>query len=402
MTSKLSDGNTEKVTELVTQLSVTTDNKIFNFNLHECFELKKHLTFIGPLTDDVQLVLDIQNGTVGWSVNKPFVVTGIILKMETIPSAIYHVFITARTLFGSKIMMRIRNHEPEMFLTSQTTWKIGTEETHSVCFRALSNQTELIIFNDIDGDIPLNPFAFTMNNLTIIPDCFMCQGYMTGPTGITGPTGPIGPTGPHGLEFPGPTGPTGQTGPTGIGQIGPQGLIGNQGPQGFNGPMGLSSNIIGTQGPQGLDGFIGMGGAIGNNGMLGFTGNQGMPGYSGNGGGFYMNWTRGNAAVVATTLITYRKVGDRVTLNIPTFVVNAGGINSTLNSTNNFPLIIRTSISDFYYLTGIAVINSVATTVLYKIGPNSITIYKTLDSTSFYLNTDDITIPSQSFTYLAL
>lgn len=417
MTSKLFDGNTQKITEMVTQLAVKNtdnqpDNKLFNFNLHECFELKHHLTFFNQLTDTTQLVLDIPNGTLGWSTNSNNTnLNGIILQMETIPSFVYHVFITGRTLFGSKIIMRISNHTPELYLTSPSIWKIGTEETHSVCFRALSNRTDLILFTDpsfaFDKQLlsnhcyPLNPFAFTMNNLTIIPDNFMCQGYMTGPTGATGPTGPIGPTGPDGLNFPGPTGTTGPTGPLGIGNQGVQGAEGNRGLQGFNGSIGAVSTITGPQGLQGLLGFNGISGAIGNLGLVGYDGYQGPTGYDGIEGSFNVNWTRGDDTVIATTLLSYKKVGLQVTLTIPTFTSNPVISNGTLNSSNNFPTPIRTNISLFFYVLGIAIINSVATTMLFKIGPDSIIIYKTLESTSYFVSSDTIVIPTQSFTYLS-
>jgi len=392
--------DTREITRLITEtatrsVSENPDDRIFNFNLNECFELKHNMRFFTPLTNDAELIYDHQNSTLAWSTNVPLAETGIILRMETIPSSVYHVFIKASTLLGPKLIMRVRNRTPELNLTTESVWKIGTEETHSVCFRALTNETDLVIINEVDCCLPVVPFAFIMNNLTIIPDCFMCQGFLLGPTGPTGFTGqsPFGPSGPQGLE--GPQGPLG---------TGDQGFIGFQGFTGATGNKGIrgtTSTITGSQGAQGAIGFAGISGAIGANGVDGFQGSQGLQGYSGTQGTFVVSWTVGsNTSVpVATSNITYEKIGLSVTLTVPTFIVGMLGTNSALNGSMNFPSEIRTTTNKFMYLPGLIYVNATAMSNTFQLGPNRIIIYKTLDPTSFFSGTDYINIPTQTFTY---
>lgn len=434
MTEPNSDLVTKTISNLVVKsISGDPDDKIFNFNLHECFNLHQHLTYIDRLTKDVHLVLDEMNGTLAWGTNVPRKETGIILRMETIPSLIYHLFIKGKTIYGTQVMMRIRNHLPEIYLSPELVWKIGAEETKTVCFRALSHQTDLIMFTDTDCALPLVPFAYTMTMLNIIPDCIICKGFIEGPTGPGGNQGPVGLTGPDGFigatGVEGPTGPDGVDGP--VGSAGPQGSTGPIGPIGAFGPFGEPGSDLGPTGAQGRTGPFGFMGAIGSmgtsgdaglvgppgaagfSGTAGFPGNQGSTGAQGPvgiigpqgafgvdpvNGSYISSWNRGGPALAITT-ITYQIIGNQVTLTVPEFTAGATLLNSPINGSSNLPAEIQTGGSDFVFFPMLVLIDGSPTMVSFRVGPIQLIIFGALDAGGLFANTVNVDIPTQSFTY---
>ena len=201
--------------------------RLFNFNLNSCFDSTTdgHLEFIEVLTTDANIFLDKKAKTLAWGTKVPRVETGIQLRLSTVPGVVYHVFCTGQLFLGNKVFLRIKNRNPIIYLSQEVTWKIGNDESKSFCFRALSHQTDLIIFTPTDCVQPLAPFGFTLKYLSIIPDCIMCKGYIEGPTGLPGPAGPAGPEGNPGHSAKGTTGAIGSTG-----TLGPSGSTGPLGP----------------------------------------------------------------------------------------------------------------------------------------------------------------------------
>lgn len=360
------------------------NTRIFNFNTYQCYDssLDGHLSYFDVLDCDATIYVDKKAKTLAWGTNIPRKETGVQLRLSTIPGVVYHIFFTGQLTMGNQVFMRIKNRNPILYLTREVTWKIGDQETESVCFRALSHQTDLIMFTDKDCVQDLAPFAFTIFHLNIIPECFMCKGYVEGPPGLSGPQGEPGVVGQPGITFTGPSGPTGPSGVEGpTGSLGPQGSDGPIGPIGPIGPPGVQGQQQGNQGPVGRTGQFGFGGQIGAlgptgvqggigprgnpadgmalgpgpDGVTGPTGPQGDPGDIGptgpaNGGevssgSFVIEFVRNPPGpppdppepVLVTTSIEYDQIGNQVTITILGFVVGAGGLDNV--PITGFPIV---------------------------------------------------------------
>jgi hypothetical protein len=414
--------------------------KIFNFNFNKCYDstMDGHLEFFDILNTYATVFLDKKSKTLAWGTNIPRVETGVQLRMSTIPGMIYHVFVTGQLFLGNEIFLRIKNHNPVLYLNSDATFKIGTDESKSFCFRALSHQTDLIMITPVDCSLPLAPFGFTLKYLTIIPDCFMCKGYIDGPTGLIGPAGEPGSRGKNGLIFIGPVGPAGpegiigESGTTGLdgppgppGPRGPIGLMGSPslmtGPQGFPGPEGPTGfmGIIGSRGQEGQPGRVGTVGlqgaaniVIGATGATGSTGEIGFTGHTGDPGAIIADFEhasytaelfRGNISPVAIIDIQNQRTGNMVTVDIPEFTAGSSGVSSPIVSDLSVPVSIQPSTKNYILCTVIVTGNEPPTppnalSCIIQFGPSVIIIYKGLTTQSF-LATDDILFPNQSFTY---
>ena len=414
--------------------------KLFNFNFHQCYDstIDGQLEFFDVLNTSATIFLDKKAKILAWGTNIPRVETGVQLRMSTIPGMLYHVFVTGQLFLGNEVYLRIKNHNPVLYLNSDTTFKIGTDESKSFCFRALSHQTDLIMITPTDCFMPLAPFGFSLKYLTIIPDCFMCKGYIDGPTGLIGPVGSPGSRGNNGLIVQGPVGPDGptgdqgETGPEGgegpVGPVGPRGPIGPMGtpssltgPQGFAGPQGLTGfmGIIGSRGPEGPVGRVGATGPLGpantvtgGTGLVGETGDIGLVGATGPTGPavsdfeldqFTMDLMRGDPSPVAIVNVQYQRTGNMVTIDIPQFTAGSTGFIIPIVSDNSLPASIQPSTKNYILCTVIITGNEpptppTPTSCIIQIGPSLIIIYKGLVTQGF-LGTDDVVFPRQSFTY---
>tara|TARA_R100001163_G_scaffold65354_1_gene62239 strand:+ start:1881 stop:3215 length:1335 start_codon:yes stop_codon:yes gene_type:complete len=412
--------------------------RIFNFNFEQCYDSNQdgHLEFFEVLDTNSTIYLDKKSKTLAWGTNIPRVQTGIQLRMSTIPGQIYHLFCTAQLFLGNKIFMRVKNRNPVLFLSRAVTWKIGDSQTETVCFRALSHETNLIFITDVDCVVSLAPFGHTLTNLTIIPDCYMCKGYIEGPTGLPGPQGAIGVQGEMGTAETGPVGPIGPLGPVGaVGMTGPQGpdgeageigpigvqgevgtalgpqgdvgIIGASGINGFIGPPGERGDV-GEQGPQGVPGVDnGFTGGIGPTGDMGFTGMAGSIGPMGPLGGdsesgsFVLGFNRGGP-ISAFVDIQYRIIGRVCTLFLPEFIQGAQLFSGPINS-EVMPMQVRPT--NTINLTTIIIFTQAnpplpptARLVPVQITPGIIIIFRDFTYNSFN-NFDDVEIPTTTLTY---
>lgn len=415
-------------------VSALPDDCLFNFCLDECFYLNQNLSLFKPITDDVKIAIDHNNGTIAWGTNFPRRLTGVILRLQVIPSLIYHLFIDAKVLLGTEVKMFIRNHLPEVNLSQEQVWKIGNLESKSVCFRALTHQVDILFLTVVDCVLPLVPFAHVISSLTIIPDTKFCPGYFNGQTGLTGFTGINGVNGEAGLigeiGLAGDQGPEGATGL--IGSDGSIGSVGSQGSQGFIGSVGFVGDqtgatgfqgitgpfgLMGAMGSVGFQGVQGFGGVQGNQGEVGDLGFQGPHGFQGNMGdmgdggvtgplgilvvndSFFTSWSRGGPPL-AFTLINYVRIGNRVTIQIPEFTAGASVSGSPLNASTSLPPDIQTGITDFFLFPIVVEVDTVPTMVSMRIGPVQMEIYSTLDTGGFFGETQTVVVPAQTLTYL--
>lgn len=416
---------------------MSTTKLLFNFNTHHCYTLPEHFMYWEPCNDQTELILD--EGKVGFSYDESREAGGIVLKMQTIPSEVYHLFLTGQVINGDKVIMRVMNPEPEINLSPEIVWKIGGPETRSVCFRALSSKTNLVIKTNVECDLDFAPYCFIVHALEIIPDCLICKGYIEGPQGITGAQGPPGAPGispspgPQGIEgtagptgstgMIGPSGPIGSQGPTGLSggigtvgapndQPGPQGPIGSPGDQGIVGSIGplgpqgapgpqRSIGAVGSQGPQGLDGPDG---PIGLEGVQGSQGPAGSPGLvvgdNVTTGSFFGLWTRNGLDVVGI-LFEWQRTEQVVTLLSPGFTSFPIGVIVSPLPLNAGPLPVEIQTLVFqesWFPITINLNGSDIETAIKIGGPSAITIYRSLAFDGF-LGTDTVIVPSISLTY---
>ena len=91
---------------------------IFNFNENDTFELTndEDILYFRPLTPDTQLILNQVNNTVAFHYNNSRTPGGIFVRLGTIPSEVYHIFITGQTIIGNEIDMWVQNNCPELNL----------------------------------------------------------------------------------------------------------------------------------------------------------------------------------------------------------------------------------------------------------------------------------------------
>lgn len=421
--------------------------KLFNFNVHGSYYLPDHLKYWDRCNDKTELILDYNAGKVAFKYFDPREKGGIILRMQTIPSEIYHLFLTGQVVNGDFVTFRVVNTEPEFFLSPEITWKIGHEEVRTVCFRALSNKTHLIIKTNVDCFLNYAPYSFIIHSLDIIPDANMCKGYIEGPQGLTGSQGPVGAAG-NDPDF-AASGPEGETGPDGI-----TGDIGNQGRRGFIGPIGIQGTVgpigppgsesgntgppgptgvqgimgpmgpLGSQGPIGPLGLIGDFGTIGSagppgaTGTLGIDGPQGPTGYLGppglnlgdniTTGSFSGSWSRGGVGPVGPVTMNWQKVGDVVTLHSPAFPFPSLPVpgSAALVFNNPLPLEIRTQVQQQSWFTTIIEDNGgtgpaapFVETVFQLGGPAGIIIYKSGVLDSFFPGDTVDVFPAVTLTY---
>ncbi len=440
MSQTLEDRATPMLNDKVNEpISGDISPKIFNFNFHKCYDstLDGHLEFFDILNTYATIFLDKKAKTLAWGTNIPRVETGVQLRLSTIPGVIYHVFITGQLFLGNEICLRIKNHNPVLYLNSDSIFKIGADESKSFCFRALSHQTDLIMITPVDCAMPLAPFGFTLKYLTIIPDCFMCKGYVEGGTGIAGPPGEPGPLGKPGLLIPGPAGPEGPIGLTGpqgsLGLTGPIGSVGPRGPLGLTGNPSITPGPEGFEGDQGATGFMGIIGALGDQGFLGPVGPEGMigeanttvgptgptgpTGITGPTGGtgpdgplttnaetgeFTVEFYRGEPDPVQIVNIQYQKLNNMVTISIPAFTAGPTGFGVPLLSTVILPVSIQPSVKNYILCTAILTTSPnppVPTSCLLQFGPGVLFIYRDL-VTSGFSAVESIFFPSQSFTFI--
>jgi len=428
------------------------NTRIFNFNTHQCYDstIDGHLGYFDVLDCDTTIYVDNKAKTLAWGTNIPRKETGVQLRLSTIPGVVYHMFFTGQLTLGNQVFLRIKNRNPIIYLSSEITWKIGDQESKTACFRALSHQTDLIIFTDTDCVQDLAPFAFTVFHLTIIPECYMCKGYIEGPPGLAGPQGAPGVSGTPGITFTGPSGPIGPSGIEGpTGSTGPQGALGLTGPQGPVGPVGVQGiqpGPDGSQGPTGPYGFFGAVGALGPTGAQGSVGPIGTPapgvglgpgpdGETGDPGpmgdlghigptgptnsgtitsGSFMIAFRRDVPgppqpALGVTTVFYEKIGSEVTLKVCEFTVGAGGASSPISS-DSFSSVadpfvaaggIGPSAGPRIYPVNI-ILNGTPTLIMFTItgGVGSFIFYRTLSQVASFLNTDVVEFPSVSLTYL--
>lgn len=423
---------------LIEQALSGSENQLeFNFNIFDCYDLHEHWNFWDKITDEVQLTKN--ENRVSFRYDDRFKSSGIILRMTTIPSEIYHLFITGQVINGYQVFLRVRNRNPVLYLSPEITWKIGHEETRTACFRALSHHTDIIIFTDVNCSINLSPFVFTISSMHIIPDCLMSKGFISGPTGVVGTQGLQGAQGPSGGEIGGPQGVTGMTGSQGA--IGNQGSVGDVGSQGDQGALGLvgeasmtlgfqglqgaqgESGIIGPLGPMGPQGFQGLAGFMGIMGDMGFMGNVGMQGFMGfpgpmgpqgvtgpqafidggnvNRGGEFISFSRGITPVVASVFIYYQITGDSVTVRIPPFITGPSTPAAALTALISAPL--NTSVGKQVRYPVTISVDGVERTVAMDIGPGAINIYADISGLAGVFGAlQTIETRNMTFTYLAI
>ena len=431
--------SSSKLSELIINEAITgIDNqKVFNFNIFDCYYLHDHFEFWDKLSDDVKLFFETETGRVSFRYDERYKSSGIILRMVTIPSEIYHIFITGQVINGYKIFMRVRNQTPELFLDSEVSWKIGHEETRASSFRALTSHTDIIIFTQVDCSVNISPSIFSITELNIIPDCLMSKGYIEGPTGSQGITGVQGSQGISGNEVPGQIGSIGPEGFQGL--IGSQGLIGlfgNQGPEGQIGLVGQASvqagssglrgrlgptGIMGSIGPIGSQGIVGQQGLKGPTGLIGQTGPIGPQGPTGPIGttgpvgpsgpeGFvigdnvipgtsFISWFR-SAALIASTQIAWQKTGNIVTLVIPGFISGPSTISAGLVAT--LPVEVHTSNDKNLKIPTIISIDGTINQVALLVGPTTLTILKDIDGAANFTAFESIEVFTMTIQYLGI
>lgn len=357
---------------------------IFNFAINDAFYLSQDASYVTAFPG-TEMVIGVNN-VVGFIVNKNIKQGGVFIKLGTVPSDTYHVFVTGKLLLGSRVEMNIYNVDPEMRLSQPQTWFMSTSNNlKTVSFKALTYQT-IITFKTYE-DICLNysPFEFILSQLTILSDQIILPGY------FDAPTGPVGPTGPQGIAIPGPTGPTGPTGWASM----------------IVGPTGLEEGPVGPTGEPGKIGKIGKIGYAGEQGPMGPEGIMGPPGVRGAAGPTgpstdvildltqQVDWFRGSLLVLENSPIYYQKTNDQVVLSIDAFsFFNADPTNGILNS-SILPADIQSPITIRYPC--IIELNGVNVQSVLDIS-NKIFIYKNL-SLNRFLSTDSVGFPMQTFTY---
>ena len=386
-------------------------NSIFNFNIFACFKLSEHMSFILPQSKNTELLLDMNQGIVAFKHHDSRNAGGIILRMGTIPSEIYHVFITGQLLLGDKTSMVIRNNSPVLNLAPTRLWQMGCEEVRTVCFTALGHRTDLLITTNVHCFSNTAPYEFIITQLDILPDSLMCQGFIKGITGNIGLTGAVGSIGSQGIDVVGSTGSTGSTAP-----LGPQGLVGPSGPPGLNGvigsiggigPLGVPGTVrgeTGVIGPAGSGGGMGLMGVLGPTGFVGLTGSQGSAGFIVGQNVFSsaisLSWTRGTNVTVAFSILNINITGEIVTVRLNAFVsIGIAGVNACLQSIS-LPSQIRTAVNRDSYFPCILEVNGVSVESVINIGPSVIRIFSDVTLNCLFLPTDVVLFATQVFTYI--
>jgi hypothetical protein len=392
---------------------------VFNFNLNQVFNSTENIVFFQPINAETQVLVNPNTGLVGFRYGNSKVPGGLILKMATIPGEIYHIFTTGQVIVGNTVQMKVRNPCPEIHLGCDVSWLIGAEEVRSICFQALGNLTDVIFTTDKQCFCNLAPYEYLIQNMTIIPDTYMCQGYIKG---TTGPTGHVGATGVQGVQGVTTTGQQGFIGPPG-----PQGTVGSHG---FQGTVGKSGNIggigapgiMGAQGPRnfqaGPTGTIGIGGSIGTVGVVGPQGGvgpqgvQGVQAYRTTGnsinvitGSTVLSWFRGGSSPVAiNVLINYQQILNYVIIEIQQFVCigsTVGGVPvSSCLTSESMPAAIRPTIGNESYFSCLITVNGVTINSVIQIGPAIMTIFSSLQLECDFAIDDVVFFPTQSFEYL--
>lgn len=416
---------------------------IFNFNRDQSFDLNQHYSYIQPINDKTEITnLPPTSNTdntnqILFDYLDPREAGGLVLNLSTTPGIHYHLRLKGQLFLGDRVFIRVTNQAPEFHLIRELEIIKGYNDTESQCFRAMSNNTIITIKTNVDCFLNLAPYQFQLMDLQIVPDQNFCKGYFQGPQG---PTGAQGHTGARGLQGdmlpPGTQGQTGETGPIGFqgfhGETGPRGMTGIQGlqgvqgidgtgigPTGFQGNRGAQGNQ-GSLGSMGEQGPIGLQGVQGNQGRAGEQGPTGSPGPDGNEGpqgvtgpqgiagvrigdhittgSFNSTYTRNGLAAVSVT-INWQKVGNQVTLFIPTFFSTGAATDAVLDGTI-LPNSIRTPALRQTYFPIIIELNGTNVEGLYRVGGTGENeFYRSLRRNDLFLSTDNIRIPSFSVTY---
>lgn len=395
-------------------MTCNQDYPIFNFNLIPSFTLSEHMNYFRPLSD-TDLFVDPIHNLLSFQYCKARTSGGIKIKLATIPSEIYHIYVTGQLIIGDYVHMTIENHGPIINLDKPKKWKMGSNEVKTLCFTALTHQTILSFTTNKSCFIDNSPYEFLLSQLDIIPDTLSCQGYIKGTTGPTGITGPIGIIGPIGNEVIGNIGPIGITGPQGDkgeeGSTGSEGLIGGVGSIGGIGPDGMQSSVRGPAGDPGIQGVMGAIGPIGFEGISGskgIQGNQGIPAYRIGDNviidQFQLFWTRGGP-IIGINTATFEKISNLIILRLSGFacVGSIGFDFSCLNSTSLDNTIRTLEFRNSYFpaivQVGTTVDNLVTRNVTIEIGPAIIIIYSDINQNCEFDKSQIVFFPEQTFIY---
>ena len=407
--------------------------KLFNFNVYPCYSLSSHPHCLEVLHSDPQVThADQKIAFKHFNTNTR---GGLILRMQTIPSTVYHLFLNGQLVNGDQINFRVFNPHPTINLSPEVTIKIGEQDSRSICFRALSAKTNLIISTP-KSCLDFAPYSFILHSLEIIPDCLICKGI------IEGPTGPIGFQGNPGVQLPaaatgfngvtggigsiGSTGPSGATGPAGnLGFLGPFGppsdpsaLVGNTGPVGFTGSGGAIGSVgpVGSAGPVGTPGgagTVGPAGSTGSDGPVGSPGDTGITGPQGDNGvlvnttlgTFTGTWSRSGESPAGATF-NWERVGNRVTLNMSAFSsVPSGGevfvspLFLVVDSGDFLlPPEIRPAAGNQGFFSIPIIVNGSPQEAIIQIGPGNLILYNSPINPSF-APSDVVDVPELTKTY---